>query len=109
MTTTAVRALLVIAALAVVVPTTSQVALPGQTEVASASWSAPDDLAGGGAPQVPRQQQNDQADEEDRVPVQVWTVVAAAGAVLLGLLGFLLRLILGRVPPPPSEEDRAHH
>jgi hypothetical protein len=47
-------------------------------------------------------------DEDQRVPVQVWTVFAAGVAMGLGLLGFLLRAVMGWVKPPPPQEE-AHH
>ncbi len=51
----------------------------------------------------------DVADENaERVPVQVWTVFAAGGALSAGLLLFLLRVVMGGVKPPPSQEE-GHH
>lgn len=50
--------------------------------------------------------------EDTRVPVQVWTVMAAGGAMAVGLVLFLVRVLLGRAqPPPPPQEGEAsgHH
>jgi hypothetical protein len=54
--------------------------------------------------------QDDAAAQGDtRVPVQVWTVLSAAGAMAVGLLFFLVRLVLGWVKPaPPSQEEGGH-
>ncbi len=48
---------------------------------------------------------------ETRVPVQLWTVLAAGGAMGVGLLLFLLRLLLGRVQPRSSHDEQGagHH
>lgn len=49
-------------------------------------------------------------DDDDRVPVQVWTVLAAGGAMALGLVLFMVRAVLGLVkPPPPPQESAEHH
>jgi hypothetical protein len=46
--------------------------------------------------------------DDDRVEVMVWTVFAAALALSIGLVLFLVRLVMGwvKVPPTPQEE---HH
>lgn len=40
-----------------------------------------------------------------RVPVQVWTVMAAGGAMAVGLVLFLVRVLLGRAQPPPPPQE----
>ena len=46
--------------------------------------------------------------EDDRVPVQVWTILAAGGAAALGLVLYVVRLALGGVKPPPAPPDESH-
>lgn len=46
--------------------------------------------------------------DDERVPVQVWTVAAAVLAAAAGLLFFLVRLIMGWVKPPPPQQDSTH-
>ena len=47
-------------------------------------------------------------DEDTRLSVQLWTVLAAVGAAGVGLLAFLLRAMLGWVKPPPPQEEPPH-
>ena len=69
------------------------------TVEASLGWTAP------GAPDV--ESLPAQADDT-RVPVQVWTVLAAGGALAVGLVLFLVRLAMGWVKPPPPQEESRH-
>lgn len=47
-------------------------------------------------------------DEDDRVPVQVWTVLGAGGAMAVGLVLFIVRLAAGWVKPAPPPEEPQH-
>lgn len=52
----------------------------------------------------------DESDAEDqRVPVQLWTLVAAGGAAAVGLLLLLLRIAMGWVKRPPPQQEEAQH
>ncbi len=46
---------------------------------------------------------------DSTVEVQTWTIMAAGGAAALFLLLFFARIALGRVAPPPAQEEGAHH
>ncbi|MDZ4278406.1 MAG: hypothetical protein U1B78_04635 [Dehalococcoidia bacterium] len=52
--------------------------------------------------------QNRESVDGQRVDIQVWTILAAAGAAGLGLLLLVLRMAMGWVKPPPPA-DEAHH
>ncbi len=51
------------------------------------------------------------APDDTRVEVMIWTAVGVAGGMLIGLLGYLVRLATGRVPPPPEQPapHEGHH
>jgi hypothetical protein len=90
----------VLLAMDAVTPRTSLAKDRGQTVAVAASVGQ----AGPGAALL---QTPDSANDQ-RVPVQLWTVLAAGGAMGVGLVLFLLRIALGRVKPPPPQEE-AHH
>ncbi len=48
------------------------------------------------------------ADDDSRVEVQAWTLVGVAGAAAVGLLALMVRVIMGWVKPPPSQEESPH-
>ena len=47
---------------------------------------------------------NEVADDDSRVAVQTWTVVAASSAAAVGLLLLLVRVAMGWTKPPPPQE-----
>jgi hypothetical protein len=91
--------------LAFVLPA-SVVPVTGNTQVSSAVAIVAVDSSG--APHVEAQAQ-EAVDDDDRVPVQVWTIIASLGACAVGLLGFYIRLRIGRVAPPPEQPDAGDH
>ena len=90
----------VLLAMDAVVPKPALAAARGQTIAVAAS-------VGQGGPAATPLQTSDSGNDQ-RVPVQLWTVVAAGGAAGVGLVLFLLRIALRRVKPPPPQEE-AHH
>ncbi len=69
---------------------------------ATAAWSVPT-----GAIAQGRDAQAS-ADDDTRVPVQVWTVMAFGGAAGVGLVLYLLRVAMGWVRPPPPQKEPDH-
>ena len=81
-------------------------------EERTASFVSPESAFTGPSPQVTQTQEDEQdtaSGNDDRVAVQVWTVLAAGGAAAVGLVLFLLRLALGLVKPAPPQQDESHH
>lgn len=68
----------------------------------AAAWSAPT-----GAIAQGRDAQAS-ADDDTRIPVQVWTVLAAGGAAGVGLVLYLLRVAMGWVKAPPPQKEPDH-
>lgn len=61
-------------------------------------------------PHISLQQDRAANDADDsRIDVQVWTIMAAGGAASLGLVLYLVRILLGRVQPPPPQQENAQH
>ena len=70
--------------------------------------AAGDDDVGWTAPAGAFAQDANDAGGDERVPVQVWTVFAAGGAMAVGLVLYLLRLAMGWTKPPPPQEGSEH-
>ncbi len=77
------------------------VASDGASVPLEGGWTAqtaPDAQEGGSAT----------TESDTRVPVQVWTVLAAISAAGVGLVLFLVRLAMGWVKPPPPPQEGEH-
>ncbi len=97
-----------IAALLLVVA--SSVAADRSVASESASIAAGDAAGGWTAQAAPDAQDAGSAATENdtRVPVQVWTMLAAVSAAGVGLVLFLVRLAMGWVKPPPPPQESEH-
>ncbi len=47
--------------------------------------------------------------DDSRVEVMLATLAVVGGGVIIGLLGYLIRLAAGRVPPPPGQSAHEGH
>ncbi|HXF50172.1 MAG TPA: hypothetical protein VNM43_00625 [Dehalococcoidia bacterium] len=47
--------------------------------------------------------------DDSRVEVMLATLAVVGGGVIIGLLGYLIRLAAGRVPPPPEQTAHEGH
>ncbi len=47
--------------------------------------------------------------DDQRVEVMLATLAVVGGGVVIGLLGYLIRLAAGRVPPPPEQHAQEGH
>ena len=47
--------------------------------------------------------------DDHRVEVMLATLAAVGAGVMIGLLGYLVRLAAGRVPPPPEQSAHEGH
>jgi hypothetical protein len=84
---------------------------PAESIAATAYETAESQAADDGPAIASPQQDGDsgaQADDQ-RLPVQLWTVLAAGGATAVGLVLYLLRLAIGWVKPPPPPQDESQH
>lgn len=62
------------------------------------------------SPQIDGAAQASDDGDDTSMRVQLWTVLAAGIAAGVGLLLYLVRVMLGRVQPPPAQQqDDAHH
>lgn len=76
--------------------------------VAGIVIDASDDASG--PAQIDRSAQTSDEGDDTSMEVVLWTVLAAAIAAGVGLLLYMVRVILGRVQPPPVQpQDDAHH
>ena len=100
---------LTVAAAAVLLWSEAVLTAPGESaaaERAPALSAADEDVGWPG--QRAQAEGGDAVDGDTRVPVQVWTVLAAVGAAGVGLVLFLVRMVMGWVKPPPAQEE-SHH
>lgn len=71
------------------------------------SASAAVALGGALAPAVALAAEN--GGDDHRVEVMLATLAVVGGGIVIGLLGYLIRLAAGRVPPPPGQSAHEGH
>ena len=65
---------------------------------------------GSAPPQIDGAPQANDDNDDTSMRVVLWTVLAAGIAAGVGLVLYMVRVILGRVQPPPArQQDDAHH
>lgn len=97
----------VLAAVAWIAADASRPAL-GAAEAETPALVSAGAAVGGSAPLLMQVQEEDSSDGDERVQVQVWTVFAAGAVAGVGLVLYLLRLAVGWVKAPPSQEEGQH-
>jgi hypothetical protein len=67
-------------------------------------------VSDGGTAHVDRVAQASEDDDDSSMRVMLWTVLAAGIAAGVGLVLYMVRVVLGRVQVPPTQQqDDAHH
>lgn len=111
MATTSLRTITLSAAIAALLLVVAWSMAADRSVASDGASIALDDGAGGWTAQAaPDAQEGGSATTENdtRVPVQVWTMVAVISAAGVGLVLFLVRLAMGWVKPPPPPQEGQH-